>query len=96
MLDFAAPGPAVGEHFGLDMDHDFVAVGCERRRISGFEQPLGHPPQRIGAAHGARRPSDERPTWDVGQEHLGVFLSGGQRLVPEHRHQVAASAGDGS
>ena len=34
VLDFAAPGPAVGEHIGLDMNHDLVAVGCERRRIS--------------------------------------------------------------
>ena len=82
MLDFAAPSPAVGEHFGLDMDHDFVAVRRERRRISGFEQPLGHPRQRIGAAHGARRSADERPTWDVGQEHLSVFSPVGSGSFP--------------
>ena len=72
VLDCAAPGRTVGEHVGLDMNHDLVTVGCERQRIAGFEQPLGHPRQRISAANGARRPSDERPTWDVGQELLGV------------------------
>ena len=82
VLDFAASGSAVGEHFGLDMDHDFVAVGCERWRISGFEHPLGHPRQRIGTAHGARRSADERPTWDVGQEHLGVFSPVGSGSFP--------------
>ena len=81
VLDFAASGPAVGEHFGLDMYDDFVAVRCERRRIARFEHPLGHPCQRIGAAHGARRSADERPTWDVGQKHLGVLvLSAGDRF----------------
>ena len=73
MLDFAASRPAVGEHFGFHMDHNFVAVRCKRRGIARFEQPLGHPRQRIGAAHGARRSTDERPTWDVGQEYLGVL-----------------------
>ena len=82
VLDFAASGPAVGKHVGLDMNDDFVAVGCERRRISGFEQPLGHPRQRIGAAHRARGSADERPTWDVGQEHLGIFSAAGSDSFP--------------
>ena len=82
MLDFTAPRPAVGEHFGLDMNDNFVAVRRKRRRISGFEQPLGHPRQRIGATHGTRRPGDERPTWDVGQEHLGVFSAVGSGSFP--------------
>ena len=73
VLDFTAPRASVREHFGLDMDHDFVPVRRKRRRIARFEHPFGHPRQRIGAAHRARRPSVERPTWDVGQEHLGVF-----------------------
>ena len=30
VLNFAASRPAVGEHFGLDMNHDLVVVGCER------------------------------------------------------------------
>ena len=82
MLDFAASGPAVGEHLGLDMDDDFVTVRGKCRCIAGFEHPLGHPRQRIGAAHGARRPADERPTWDVGQEHLGVFSPVGSGSFP--------------
>ena len=82
MLDFATSRPAVGEHFGFDMDHDFVAVRRKRRCIAGFEQPLGHPRQRIGAAHGARRPTDERPTWDVGREPLGVFSPVGSGSFP--------------
>ena len=82
VLDFATSGPAVGEYFRLHMDHNFVTVRGKRRGITGFEQPLGHPRQRIGAAHGARRPSDERPTWDVGQEHLGVFSSVGSGSFP--------------
>ena len=73
VLDFAASRSAVGEHFGLDMDDDFVPVGCERRCVARFEQSLGHPRQRIGAAHRARRAAAERPTWDVGREHLGIF-----------------------
>lgn len=42
------PARAVGKHFRLDMDHDFVAVGCKRRGIARFEQPLGHPRQCNG------------------------------------------------
>ena len=49
-----------------------MPVRRKRQRIARFEHPLGHPRQRIGAAHRARRPSDERPTWDVGEEYLGV------------------------
>ena len=40
--------------------------------IARFEHPLGHPRQRIGAAHRARRSSHERPTWDVGGRFAGV------------------------
>ena len=36
----------------------------------------------IAWAHGARRPGDERPTWDVGQEHLGVFSAVDSGLFP--------------
>ena len=74
VLDFAASRPAVGEHRRPRRGPRF-RVGPVRkcRRIARFEHPLGHPRQRIGAAHRARRPSDERPTWDVGQEYLGVF-----------------------
>ena len=82
VLDFTAPRPAVGEDLGLDMDHDFVAVRREHRSIARFEHPLGHPRQRIGAAHGARRPPNERPTWDVGQKHLGVFSPVGSGSFP--------------
>ena len=42
----------------------------------------GHPRQGIGAAHRARRSTDERPTWDVGQEHLGVFSPVGSGSFP--------------
>ena len=59
------------------MDHEFVTVGHKRRGIARFEHPLGHPRQRIGAAHGARRSADERPTWDVGEKYLGVFPPNG-------------------
>ena len=82
MLDFAASRPAVGEHLGFDVDDDFVAIWRKRRSIAGFEQPLGHPRQRIGTAHRARRSTDERPTWDVGQEHLSVFSSVGSGSFP--------------
>ena len=75
VLDFAASRPAVSEHLRLNMNDDLVPVRCKRQRIAQSEQPLGQPRQRISAAHGARRSADERPTWDVGQEHLGVFLS---------------------
>ena len=85
MLDFTAPRPAVGEHFGFDMDHDFMPVRGERRCIARFEQPLGHPRQRIGTAHRARRSTDERLTWDVGQEHLGVFPPVGSGSFPSSR-----------
>ena len=73
VLDFAAPGPAIREHFRLDMNHDFVPVRRERWGIARLEHPLCHPRQRIGAANCARRPPDERPTWDVGEEHPGDF-----------------------
>ena len=46
----------------LDMDDDFVPVRSKSRRIARFEHPLGHPRQRIGAAHGARWASHERPS----------------------------------
>ena len=94
ILDFAAPRAAVGEHVGLDMDHDFVPVGCKHRRIARLEQPLGHPRQCIGPAHRARRPSHERPTWDVGEEHLGVFSPVGRRLDSRAPASVPASAED--
>ena len=74
MLNFAASGSTIGEHLGLDVYDDFVAVRRKRRCIPWFEHPLGHPRQRIGAAHRARRSADERPTWDVGQEYLSIFL----------------------
>ena len=74
VLDFAASGSTIGEHLGLDVYDDFVAVRRKRRCIPWFEHPLGHPRQRIGAAHRARRSADERPTWDVGQEYLSIFL----------------------
>ena len=50
VLDFTASRPAVGEHFRLHIDHNSVAVGCEGRRIARFEQPLGHPRQRMTIA----------------------------------------------
>ena len=81
MLDFTASCPPVGKHFGFDVDHDFVPVRGKRRCVSRFELPLGHPRQRIGATHRARRSAHERPTWDVGQEHMGVLaLSAGDRF----------------
>ena len=82
VLDFATSGPAVRKHVGLDVYDDFVAVRGKRRRIAGFEQPLGHPRQRIGPAHRARWSADERPTWDVGQEYLGVFSPVGSGSFP--------------
>ena len=81
VLDFAASRSTVGVHFGFDVGDDFVAVRCKRRGIARLEHPLGHPRQRVGAAHGARRSTDERPAWDVGQEQLGVLaLSAGHRF----------------
>ena len=67
MLDVATPGASAGEHIGLDMDDDFVAVRGKRRCIAELEHPLGHPHQCIGPAHRARGAPVERPTWDVGQ-----------------------------
>ena len=72
VLDFAAPRASVCKHIGLDMDDDFVPVRRKRRRIVRFEHPLGHPRQRIGAAHRARGSREERPTWDVGRNDRGV------------------------
>ena len=82
VLEFAASRPAVGEHFGFDMYDDFVPVRRKYRDIVRFEHPLGHPRQRIGTAHRARRPADERPTWDVGQERPDVFSPVGSDRGP--------------
>ena len=93
VLDFAAPRASVREDIGLDMDDDFVTVRGKGRRIARFEQPLGHPRQCIGAAHGARGASQERPTWDVGGGFAGIasplLVAGSRTPAP-----VAAPAGD--
>ena len=51
VLDFTASRASVREYIGLDVDHDFVAVGCKHRGIARFEHPLGPstPAHRRGA-----------------------------------------------
>ena len=65
VFDFATPSASVRKDFGIDMGYDFVTGRGKGWCISRFEKPLGHPRQRVGAAHRARC-REKCPTWDVG------------------------------
>ena len=83
MLDVTASCSAAGEHLGIDVDHDFMASQRKGRGVARLEHPLGHPHQRIGAAHGAGGAARARPMWDV------LCSTSAVRIVP------VVPAGDG-
>ena len=53
VLDFAPPRVPVREHFRVHVNDDFMELRGKGRSAGGFEHPLGHPRERIRAAHRA-------------------------------------------